>query len=64
MQYAVFLRISASYASSTRAKYVLCVLQIAFDSKVGRNERPPRVGVNLIDVIAQVFPVQLFQLRS
>jgi len=40
------------------------ILQIAFDSKAGRNERPPRVGVNLIDVLAQVFPVQLFGLRS
>jgi len=40
------------------------ILQIAFDSKAGRNERPPRVGVNLFDVLAQVFPVQLFGLRS
>jgi hypothetical protein len=27
--------------------------------QVGRNERPPRVGVNLITVLAQVGPVQL-----
>jgi hypothetical protein len=26
----------------------------------GRNERPPRVGVNLIFVLAQVAPAQLF----
>lgn len=29
-------------------------------SKVGRTERPLRVGVNLIEVFAQVAPVQLF----
>jgi hypothetical protein len=34
----------------------LSMLQITFDPKVGRNERPPRVGVNLIDVLAQVLP--------
>jgi hypothetical protein len=41
------------------------MIQIAFDSSMaGRSERPPRVGVNLIDVLAQDFPVQLFVLKS
>jgi hypothetical protein len=32
--------------------------------KAGRNERPPRVGVNLILVLAQVAPAQLFLSRT
>src|SRR6187402_186778 len=35
-------------------------LQNAFKSKAGRNERPPRVGVNLIGFLAQVAPVQIY----
>lgn len=52
-------------AGPSASGYVLfSMLQIAFYSKMGRNERPPRVGVNLIDVLAQDFPAQLFRLRS
>jgi hypothetical protein len=52
-------------SSQADPKHILAdILQTAFDSKAGRNERPPRVGVNLIDVLAQVSPVQLFGLRS
>jgi hypothetical protein len=40
------------------------MLQLVFESQMGRNERPPRIGVNLIDVFAQVSPVQFLQLRS
>jgi hypothetical protein len=32
----------------------------AFNYKAGRNERPPRVGVNLIGGFAQVVPVQVY----
>jgi len=62
------LRLSYSQLPRASLDYMrlqtLSMLQLVLKSKMGRNERPPRIGVNLIGVCAQVFPVQFFQLRS